>query len=372
MELVPIQSATYKTERMQNWVNNYIKNYKSKNKKYDIRTTKDAYGNIYVTKGKAELYPTMVCHIDTVHEINDSVTAHITDNKQFIYAIDQSNGQQYGTGGDDKVGIAITIMLFEYFENFKAVFFLDEESGCTGSSKCNASFFDDSTFVLQCDRRGNSDFVNRIGSTKLYSKKFSKLIKKQLKKYNRKECTGGITDVGEIARVNKVMCANMSCGYYHPHSNSETINIQDVVDTFNLCRDILLLTINLGRSEYNNLSDRQESYMYTGRSYGHYWHNQVRTNPYFNMTKTEEPTDDKEKPEQHYLDDEYEQCVISLEDDCPCCSAQELEYDEWTGEVWCYACGSYIDTENLNSIQYNGQNQSNKNDDRQGTIAFEC
>ena len=118
MELVPIQSATYKTERMQNWVNDYIEKYQSENTKYDIQTDKDKYGNIYVTKGKAELYPTMVCHIDTVHSINDSVSAHITDNGKFIYAIDHSNGEQYGTGGADKVGIAITIMLLDYFDNF--------------------------------------------------------------------------------------------------------------------------------------------------------------------------------------------------------------------------------------------------------------
>ena len=357
MNLVPIQSASYKTERMQNAIDNWLYH-------NDLGYTKDKYGNIYVTKGHAELYPTMVCHIDTVHSINEHVTAHKTSS-DIIYAIDQSTGQQYGTGGDDKVGIAITMAMLKHFDNFKAVFFLDEECGCVGSSQCDSSFFNDSTIVLECDRRGSKDFVNKIGQTKLYSKKFSKLIKPILKKWGRSECTGGITDVGEIARVNRVMVANMSCGYHNPHSNSETINIQQVIDTYNLCRDIFNLTINK-RYEYQSLSDRQESYGYTGRMYGGHFHNHTpRINPYY-------ADDIEETAEPMYFDDDlYEEHVISsLPDDCPMCNQTELEYDEMTGEVWCYSCGAYLQAENLNSFQ-NEQNQSNQNNEQQGTFTFE-
>ena len=357
MNLVPIQSASYKTELMQDAIDNWLYH-------NELGYTKDKYGNIYVTKGYADLYPTMVCHIDTVHDINHHVTAHKTSS-DIIYAIDQSTGKQYGTGGDDKVGIAITMTMLQHFDNFKAVFFLDEECGCVGSSQCDSSFFDDSTIVLECDRRGSSDFVNKIGSTRLYSNKFSKLIKPILKRWGRSECTGGITDVGEIARVNKVMVANMSCGYHNPHTNSETIDIAQVINTYNLCVDLFELTKNK-RYQYQSLSDRQESYGYTGRMYGGHFHNHTpRINPYYYDDK-----DEQEEP--HFLDDEqydeYED-IVSLPDNCPMCNEQELEYDEMTGEVWCYSCGAYLQSENLNSFN-DEQNQSNQNNDQQGTFTF--
>lgn len=360
MELVPIQSASYKTELMQDAIKNWLYH-------NELGYTKDKYGNIYVTKGYAELYPTMVCHIDTVHSINHHITAHKTST-DIIYAIDESNGQQYGTGGDDKVGIAITISMLKTYDNFKAVFFLDEEVGCVGSSQCDTSFFDDSTIVLECDRRGSTDFVNKIGQTKLYSKKFSKLIKPILKRYGRSECTGGITDVGEIARVNRVMVANMSCGYHNPHSDTETINIKQVNDTYNLCVDIFDLTIDK-RYQYQTLTDREETYGFTGRMYGGHFHNHTpRINPYY----IDDKDIDDEKPEPMFFDDDMyykDEHIMPLPDDCPMCNETELEYDEITGEVWCYSCGAYLQADNLNSFQ-DEQNQSNQNNDQQGTFTF--
>jgi hypothetical protein len=384
MTLVPIQTVTGNTKQMSRWIKSFIKS----NIRCDI--TKDNYGNIYVTKGKDTLYPTMVCHIDTVHDIRPNIKSYLTTNKNTIFAIDMDKGQQYGTGGDDKVGIAITLMMLNQFEHFKAVFFLDEESGCTGSSQCNSQFFDDSTIVLQCDRRGSLDFVNKIGNKKLYGKSFKKIIKPLLKQHKRTEVTGGITDVGEIAGQNKVMVANMSCGYHDPHMDNETINISEVIETFKLCESIFKLTI-FKRFEYNKIKDREEYQMtqyYGGRNihnhrpdYYNYYPGSHDYNRHLfeddetnNLEeKTEEDKDIKNNlyGTEEYGTEEYESEIGMYE--CPKCLQSETEYDYAEDLIWCHKCQDYIDNAfyNIEDINSNkNENKSNNYDDNQKTLNF--
>ena len=196
-----IQSASYETNRMERFITR-------RRKKLGLTYTHDTYGNIYVTKGQADLYPTMVCHIDTVHNINDKAQVQRIDDK--LYAFDAKSMTQYGIGGDDKVGIYITLQLLEHQENFKAVFFKDEEVGCVGSKQANFDFFNNSTIVLECDRKGYNDFVNSISNIKLFDKTLQDDIGAILQNYDRKVTTGGMTDVQQIASNNPVQVANMS------------------------------------------------------------------------------------------------------------------------------------------------------------------
>ena len=104
----------------------------------DCTITFDDYGNMYVTKGDGP-YPAMVCHTDTVHDIvKEPVAACIA--KGNIVAFKTLSMEQIGTGGDDKVGIHITLELLKQKTNMKAAFFLDEEVGCIGSSNANFKF----------------------------------------------------------------------------------------------------------------------------------------------------------------------------------------------------------------------------------------
>jgi len=56
----------------------------------------DEHGNIYVTKGKSDLYPCMVSHLDQVHKYNANKT--IVQNGDYLLAFD--GARQIGTGGD--------------------------------------------------------------------------------------------------------------------------------------------------------------------------------------------------------------------------------------------------------------------------------
>lgn len=291
-----IQSASYESERMERFITRRIK-------KLGLDYDTDDYGNIYVTKGQSELYPTMVCHVDTVHDVNMNVQVQRIDDK--LYAFDSNKMQQYGIGGDDKVGIYITLQLLEQFDTFKAVFFKDEEVGCVGSRKADFTFFDDSTIVLECDRKGNSDFVNHISMVDLFNKELENDISAILKHYKRKVTTGGMTDVQQIAENNNVMVANMSCGYYEPHSDSEYINIDDVYDTCLLCYQIFSAT-------------KHKRYEMTRTKKYHSWYNKSYNSKNHSAINHYDP----------YLYDEYDSPTIYS-------SGQN------DGEYFCYSCGGF-------------------------------
>ena len=109
----------------------------------------------------------------------------------------------------------------------KCAFFHSEEIGCVGSSQADMEWFKDVGYCFQGDRRGNSDFINSISGT-LFSKAFSKKISPILSHHGYKETSGSITDVGQLAENGIGVCvANMSCGYYAPHSDDEVVIFDD-------------------------------------------------------------------------------------------------------------------------------------------------
>ena len=59
--------------------------------------------NIYITKGESDVYPCIVSHTDTVHDIHNKYK--VFDDEGCIFAFNSETGTQVGVGGDDKVGI---------------------------------------------------------------------------------------------------------------------------------------------------------------------------------------------------------------------------------------------------------------------------
>jgi putative aminopeptidase FrvX len=195
-------------------------------------------GCIYATKGNADLYTCVVSHMDTVHTICEDLTPiGINGNITGFNAVTM---EQTGIGGDDKVGIFIAIQCLESFDNIKAVFFRDEEVGCEGSYDPDHDFFNDCSFVLQCDRKGNSGFVTNAGGTELSSKQFQNDLKPILKQYGYKTVNGMMTDVMAL-KESDILCsmANIECGYYNPHTAQEYVNINDVQNCLNMVKKII-------------------------------------------------------------------------------------------------------------------------------------
>jgi hypothetical protein len=233
------QSESKKTKEFRKWLTAYIKRYFP-----DAEYMLDN-GNLYVTKGKAEIYPCMVSHIDTVHNINRNVEVFKTGDN--LFAFDTKKMRQYGIGGDDKVGVFICLMMLHELPAVKCAFFRDEEIGCVGSALAVRDWFVDCAFALQCDRRGYNDFIEEISGMEMYGEEFRAAIKEPLATHGYKQTYGMMTDVEKLKRLGIDICmANMSCGYYEPHTNNEYVNVPDVMNCFLMCKNICI-----------TLSDRQ-------------------------------------------------------------------------------------------------------------------
>lgn len=205
----------------------------------DIILEYDDEGNIYITKGLSNHYPTVVAHIDTVHDVNMDVEVRFNENGDLI-AYDTVKNAQYGIGGDDKVGVYIALEMLSKFDAIKVALFSREEIGCIGSGNCRKEFFDDSAFLIQCDRRGSEDLIKYGHAIQLFGEDFDNAISPYLTKWGYKIEAGGQTDVVELKETGLgVACFNMSCGYYMPHTSTEYIRLVDVERCAGLVFDII-------------------------------------------------------------------------------------------------------------------------------------
>lgn len=194
-------------------------------------------GNIYATKGSADSYPCIVAHMDTVHPIVEDL--HILNFNGNLTGFNRATMQQTGIGGDDKVGIYIALECLDKLDYLKVAFFRDEETGCDGSAEADMSFFSDCRFVLQCDRRGNSDFIVNASGIELSGTDFQFDVMPITEKYGYQFANGAMTDVMQLKCDGlNIACANISCGYYRPHSEDEYVNLNDVSNCLNMVIDI--------------------------------------------------------------------------------------------------------------------------------------
>lgn len=220
----------------------FIKNYINELKDTSIQTQKDSYGNLYITKGTSDNYPCIVAHMDTVHTNVPDYEVFEKGNILFAFS---GNGSQVGIGGDDKCGIYVALHALKFIKNLKLVFYMDEEVGKLGSKhsiKNIKSWYEDCSYILQCDRKGNSDFISQSAGIYLYSEEFLNAVKPLLTQYKFKETVGISTDVDALVSGDVgVSCVNISSGYYSPHSNREYVNVKDVNTSLSLVLSIINL-----------------------------------------------------------------------------------------------------------------------------------
>lgn len=322
-----IQTTSYDSARMERFILKRLKN-------AGITISRDTYGNIYATKtdvSNANMpYPTIVCHIDTVHDIN--LNSIVRRHGDVLYSIDSKNYQRTGIGGDDKVGVWVALQCLHNMPHCKAVFFKDEEVGCVGSSKADFTFFDDSTIVLECDRQKMGDFVTQISGTTLCDDKLLDLIEPLLTKYGRATCSGGLTDVLQIANNTLVQTANINCGYYFPHTDNEVVSIEDACATLDFVLDVFdtvgyqELRVDERVNKYNYAYSRSNKYFTS--AYDTYWDdwNGYPSTATKTVTKDVEPKHIKT-------------CTAGN------CSESNLVYDTYTDAWYCYHCDKYIPNE---------------------------
>ena len=180
----------------------------------------DGKGNLYITKGKATTYPCLCAHLDQVQKTH-ALDFEVCRSGDILFGYSKTFKSYQGLGADDANGIWVCLNCLKKYDAIKIVFFVEEEVGCHGSQRAVMSFFDDCRYVLQIDRKNGGDFITNIGGwTPLCSQEFIKAV--QPEKFGYKEETGLLTDV-ECLKENglKVSAANISCGYYNPHTDTE-------------------------------------------------------------------------------------------------------------------------------------------------------
>ncbi len=238
--VLSIQSkSTYSKDSKDNdlQIRRYIKSVLSSN---NIKHFEDGYGNIYAVKGKTELYDCIVAHVDTVHNINNNV--EVNRNGDYLYAFDPINVKQAGIGGDDLVGVYIALQALKDRDNIKAVFYRNEEIGKLGSKfsiSNNKTFYSNCKFVIQNDRKNNTDFIVKSSGIDICSNSFKKDAKIYLDKNGYKESTGLSSDIDTLVSGGiGISAVNLSCGYFRPHSDTEVVSISDVKRAYSLTTDL--------------------------------------------------------------------------------------------------------------------------------------
>lgn len=155
----------------------------------------------------------LVAHMDTVH-----VKAPRTINN-----VDGVLSSPNGIGGDDRCGIYMILEIIKE-NNCTVLFTEDEEIGCVGAEKfIKSDLIDDIqvNYILEFDRKGHEDAVFYDCA----NVEFEKFI---LSTGYFKTDFGSFSDISVIAPELGVAAVNLSCGYYSPHTNKESIKLSEM------------------------------------------------------------------------------------------------------------------------------------------------
>ena len=258
IKLYKINSPSKRENKMRSFIIRYVKTMK------DVRIQSDKIGNIYLTKGESESYPALVAHMDEVHNIRGE--REIIELKGILFGYSMKDMKQVGIGADDKNGIWIALEALRTLPALKVLFTVQEEIGAVGASYASVKFFDDCRFVLECDRKGNSDIITSIYHEKICSDEFLYDIKPIFKSYGYSKNNGLLTDVAELRDNNlNLSCVNISCGYYNPHTDEEYTVLKDLQNclemVLEICRSVTNTYLHENHKFHNYYNDSFGGFM---------------------------------------------------------------------------------------------------------------
>ena len=231
-QLYKIHSPSGNERVMKKFIRRYVRKHIP-----GAKTRTDKTGNLYIIKGASETYPCMVAHLDQVQR-NHSTDFIPIETKELIFGYSPSQRRQEGLGADDKNGLWIALKCLEKYDTLKVAFFVEEETGCRGSSQTDMDFFKDVRFVVQPDRRGYKDLITTIGWTNLCSDEFLKATGHE--RFGYQETEGAITDILALKENGlEISCINLSCGYYEPHTDNEFTVKADLMNCLHLIEHII-------------------------------------------------------------------------------------------------------------------------------------
>ena len=181
--------------------------------------------------------------------VNDYVVKYSDIGKHRKMIAHKTGDKPTGVGGDDKCGIFTCFHALDSLENVKVMFFSNEEVGCRGSGGLHEYYYSDIGYMLQADRWGRSDFIDKYSGDETTSEEFKEKTAKIKEKFGYNSATGLHTDVMKLFSTKKmgVSVANISCGYYEHHTDNEFI---DVNELWNCSKFIVEMCKTLGEEKY--------------------------------------------------------------------------------------------------------------------------
>lgn len=234
-ELCLINSPSGLEFPMTTYIINYC--YQIKGIQYKI----DKVGNLFITKNTTspKTYPCLIAHMDEIHNLN--IPRKIMLKNNLIWAVTEDTKQPCGLGADDKFGICIILQLLKILPDIKVCFTVQEESYGIGAieAQLNSEFFSNIRFMIEPDRRGNSDIIVETNCLKIASDEFLEDISDLLQKYKYKPAIGTFTDIGVLKETVNVSAINLSCGYYKEHTSREYGRLNELEKCLNLIYNII-------------------------------------------------------------------------------------------------------------------------------------
>src|SRR6056300_219287 len=243
INLLSVPSKTYQEEMMVEHICSVLDTMPG------VTYYRDEMMNIYAKKGElseGNYFPMFVAHTDTVHTIvEDKITVKETQmskpntfgmkfdgtQHESLYGV-TSQGEPTGIGGDDKCGVFICLELLRVLSNVKVGFFVSEETGCHGSSKCDPNFLHDVGYIIQYDAPGNQLITETCSGVRLFEEngefinRALPVIQKTMET-DMEQQSHPFTDVSQIKKKSDVSCINLSCGYYQMHTPNEFVVLDD-------------------------------------------------------------------------------------------------------------------------------------------------
>lgn len=194
----------------------------------------DIKGNIYNISN--ENMPLLSAHMDTVQKEEDRLLAEFCrirtypDGKKILKGLGI-------IGGDDKCGVYIILEMLKSHKNLNFIFSVEEEVGGRGiSSFVNERDFSKIPYGIVLDRRYGTDIIcekNNYGT-----KEFENDLATIGKKYNYSPASGTFSDANSISSF--MSCANLSVGYYQPHSTHEYVSLEDLEKAIKYTEEIIM------------------------------------------------------------------------------------------------------------------------------------
>lgn len=180
---------------------------------------------VVVTPKQPDHYPLVCSHYDTVRH---TPLSGYKIKKDIITSIEGA------LGGDDRCGVAIALSLMQAGVLANYAFFDEEECGAGGSGDFLIEtpwIAKESSCYIGLDRRGHEDAA-------VYNYRSNKLLD-VVGIYGFKEVNGSMTDVSVIEEDLPKATVNLSVGFNHEHTSSETIHIDVVMNSLKAMKEIV-------------------------------------------------------------------------------------------------------------------------------------